>query len=209
MAEPCSRTCVWNPPSLSPWVKAVGHRTSAVPVVLGSHLQPVEISYPVFWSNLIFRFKIGRNIFGEICTISDSDANRALAILNACLPGPGDSDPAHRVPWFQMRWFQLSSTAPLVGVRTVTLPFVKEKNGDRFNRYIIITDVHNFLLLIDIDALNPELIISLDENSYIKVYTLRRVHRSLHYISQGVDAPQCICKALQNRFAFPRTVISL
>ena len=61
----------------------------------------------------------------------------------------------------------------------------------------------------DIDALNPEFIISLDENSYIDGFTLRRVHRSLHYISQGVDAPQCIGEALQKRFTFPRTVIAL
>ena len=57
----------------------------------------------------------------------------------------------------------------------------------------------------DINAHIPELVISVDENIYI----LRRVRRSLQYISLGVDAPQCICKALQKRFIFPRTVIDL
>ena len=65
--------------------------------------------------------------------------------------------------------------------------------------------IYSFLLLVNTDTLIPKLIIGVDKN----IDTLGWVHRSLHYISQGVDAPQCICKALQKCFTFPRTVIDL
>ena len=72
-------------------------------------------------------------------------------------------------------------------------------------RYIISLFKIMILLLANINAITPELINGVDEN----ICAFMRVRCSVYYISPGVDAPQCICEALQKCFFSPRTSTDL